>query len=794
MNASRETGSDSEGPDKYARRSEQETLRIDGPHGTVSSARASEPVPPPQFSKQGGSLSSKYVVLERVADGGMGVLYLAQDRQLGRFVAVKRINTRAMGNVSMKQRMMQEAKVVAALRHPNIVHIYELGEDEDGPYIVMEYLAGPAESSPNKTPAAPFSLADHVHRNGSMDAGEALALMIKISRAAEHAHRCGVIHRDLKPSNILFDENMEPKIVDFGLARAPLRSGDPITQPGDRFLSLGYGAPEQERDATLTDERSDVYGLGALLFFCLTGQNPRFFRPDDVPDELRMPIVKALEPDKEKRWASVSEFLETLLLINAPDVVELPSVKRTWRCRWCDSVNPTSIRFCGKCGWDGGETCFECKAETRTGLPFCGHCGADARDYEAAVRLYHDLQSHFHDKEYRHVVEKADAISGFTPNGPVGRQLVGDVYTLKTTSEKSLKRISQLRQIIPLDISSGAYIRARDHIEEYDRIANDEAFREEAARLKSLMVDRYLETARVSINHRQWERAAEACHAITTGLDEGNREAKRLLARLKFKRGLYKTRLTVSFVIILFFAYLFSAAPMYLLLKRPEAGKFFRVYRLAEWVEDHSILRGPLADYGARWGVYNMFGSEERGRATTLKSTAKTSDSQLETVKREYLAAIAQVESSFSQNTASWPSRYVKRLIELKTKAQRNGDYDAWELTQQELVRFDATEEIGASDFVGPDGELLDTQKEFREQWLAYVQNRNRDAEALTQGYIDSLKELRSAYTKMGKMTEARQVDEEIDRTVVSPSARAAEGDHSIRRRMPSPLSKPPPR
>ena len=745
----------------------QETLRIEKPLEGNSTIQESADRSALASESTGSPLASKYVVLERVADGGMGVLYLAQDRQLGRFVAVKRLIASATGNVSMKLRMMQEAKVVAALRHPHIVHIYELSEDEEGPYIVMEYVAGPAASSPNKTPAAPYSLADHVHHHGSMDVGEALALLIKLARAAEHAHQSGVIHRDLKPSNILFDENMEPKIVDFGLARAPLRTGDPLTLPGERFLSLGYGAPEQERDATLTDERSDVYGLGALLFFCLTGQNPRYFRPDDVPDELRMPILKALELDKENRWSSVGEFLETLLLINTPDVVALPSVKRTWRCRWCDTVNPTSIRFCGKCGWDGGETCFECNAETRTGVPFCGHCGADARDYEMAFRLTQVLQAHWRDKEYRQIVNKADAISGFSPIGPVGQKWVEETYEVKASAEKSLNRIEQLNQLIPMDISSGAYSRAQLHIAEYDRLANDEAFRHEAERLRDQMVERYLETARIAIERRRWDKAASACRVVAVELDIGNKEASRLLGRLKIRRGLYDFRMIVAFTLIFFFVYLFSAAPIYVLLGRPEAGTYHTVYRLAGRVHTQSFLQQPLADYGDLWGVGTLFDGEA---AIVGDAPVQLNDDHLSNMKHEYTQAMTRVAKTFSQKAASWPREYAKRLADLESRAQGLGDYEGWEQVRFEVLRFDADQQIVDVDLVEGEGDLLSSQLEFQALWLKYEAKRDREAESLTVNYIGQLKELRTGYTKDGNMGQAKLVDEEIDRMESSPA------------------------
>ncbi|MDE0839210.1 MAG: serine/threonine-protein kinase [Kiritimatiellae bacterium] len=714
------------------------------------------------------ALSGKYVVIERVAEGGMGVLYLAQDRQLGRFVAVKRLNPRTLGNASMKRRMMQEAKVVAALRHPNIVHIYELGEDDDGPYIVMEYISGPDETSLHKTPTPPFSLADRVHRSGSLDVGEALALIIKIARAIEHAHRCGVIHRDLKPSNILYDEDMEPKVVDFGLARAPQDPGvEPLTLPGERFLSLGYGAPEQERDASQTDERADVYGLGALLFFSLTGQNPRYFRPDDVPDELRMPMVKSLEPDVNKRWSTVTEFLETLLVINAPQIAELPSMRRTWRCKWCDTVNPVSIRFCGKCGWDGGDTCVECGEETRSGLPFCGGCGADQRDYETAVRLHTKLHALWRKQAYRQIVDMADSASGFSPIGHAGRRLTDETAGLKVKAEKAIKRVEHLRQVIPFDISSGAYVRARRHIEEYNQIAEDDAFSREASRLHGLIIERYLDSARTAIGRRQWLRADEACRAVLSGLDADSVGAKRLIVQIKYRRAVYEAYVAACFALIFFFVYLFSAPPVYIMMDKTVGTNFGRFYRFADVVYQHSFLGQSLRSYAARWEAYGLFApiaNEDVDVAGSAPPTVKPVDNRLAQMQAKYHQGMAAIAKRFSDETESWPSEYMKALMALKSEAQRLGDFDAWERVQLEVLRFEAQRSIAGVDEVEEAGALLDTQKRFEASWVAYIKKRTEDNALSTQRYINNLKALRRQYTQSGRMGLAKKVDEEIDR------------------------------
>ena len=171
-----------------------------------------------------------YAICGKVGDGGMGVVYLARDRRLGRYVAIKRLNEKALADPILRQRFLQEARAVAALNHAHIVHIYALGEDALGPYIIMEYVSGPAgtevvSAGQDSQPPKNLTLEQFINRNGPMTADEAVSMILKIANTMVYAHSCGVIHRDLKPANILLDPSMEPKLVDFGLARISPQEG-----------------------------------------------------------------------------------------------------------------------------------------------------------------------------------------------------------------------------------------------------------------------------------------------------------------------------------------------------------------------------------------------------------------------------------------------------------------------------------------------------------------------------------------------------------------------------------------
>ena len=411
------------------------------------------PAETPAFEEpHNDKLFDQYTIYSKIGNGGMGVVYLARDRRLGRFVAIKRLTHQTQAIPSLRQRFLHEARAVAALSHVHIVHIYALGEDEDGPFIVMEYIAGPDDCSVKSDPHvgglvqpnAPLTLDQYVARHGQLAAEEAIDLLIKIGRAVAYAHASGVIHRDLKPSNILLDKSNEPKIVDFGLARLMRKEESKLTVPGEKLLSLGYGAPEQESDASLSDERADVYGLGALLYFTITGQNPRYFREQDIPVPLRDVVVKALATDKEQRWPSAAAFAEALHQVQTKTRVETPTVKTTWRCKWCDAVNPLTIKFCAECGWDGSELCPECGAETFAGVQYCGNCGADARAYEVIVSLLKKMREAADQQRFERVISYAGRVHGFEPAGPSGRRFLSEVSVLRDKSEKNIRRREQL--------------------------------------------------------------------------------------------------------------------------------------------------------------------------------------------------------------------------------------------------------------------------------------------------------------------------------------------------------------
>ncbi len=553
------------------------------------------------------ALDSQYAILDKIGDGGMGVVYLARDRRLGRFVAIKRLHTSGdMSNAAMKERFFHEARAVASLNHIHIVHIYSLGEDREGPFIVMEYVAGPKPATREDAPAPAYTLADRIHREGPLALDMALELVIKLCRAIEYAHACSIIHRDLKPTNVLLDESSEPKIVDFGLARIRQPEVKPLTLPGERMLSLGYGAPEQEADASLADERADVYGLGALLYFCLTGKNPRYFRQNDLPEVLRMTVVKALETDRDKRWAEVQAFRTALMLVKSPGEMKLSTAKATWHCKWCETVNPVMIRYCGQCGWDGGVLCAECGSESRFGIQYCGVCGADAKAYENAQRVYAAMIRHMECREYGLVGQEENQIAGFRPQGVNGRALVDRVHQVAAEAATALRRRAALHNEIKRELGAQNYEQVRRYIDEYNELAFDDAFGDVESKLDGLQFERDLERLRIALRAKHWRyalRLAGELQGRGTATPEVDRIHKRLLRRFRAEQGLRYTGALLLAVLL----YLLSGAPVYRMCGGPERGVFHVVYAPLGWLQNATVFRFPLQAYAQAYDAGEMF-------------------------------------------------------------------------------------------------------------------------------------------------------------------------------------------
>ena len=204
-----------------------------------------------------------YKVVEEIARGGMGVVYKAHDLSLGRFVAIKVPSSNVVNSPSW-QRLLREAKVLAQLRHANVVRVLEVGERAGRPYIVMEWIEGQ-------------QLSDYYRLRQSVSPETAVSIVARLAEAVDYLHQNKVLHRDLKPENVMLGPAGEPTLVDFGIAQD--LEGTATTALTVRGKILGtplYASPEQllgELDSI--GPLSDVFGLGAILYFLLSGRSPR---------------------------------------------------------------------------------------------------------------------------------------------------------------------------------------------------------------------------------------------------------------------------------------------------------------------------------------------------------------------------------------------------------------------------------------------------------------------------------------------------------------------------------------
>jgi serine/threonine-protein kinase len=253
----------------------------------------------------------RYRIVRKLGSGGMADVYLAEDQELGRRVAIKILDGRHANDDQFIERFRREAKNAAALNHPNIVSIYDRGEAEDTYYIAMEYLDG-------------RTLKELIVGHGQAPVRVAVEYARQILSALRFAHRHGIVHRDIKPHNVLVDREGRVKVTDFGIARAGTSQ---MTETGSIVGTAQYLSPEQARGGEV-DQRSDLYSLGVVLYELLTGKTP--FEGDtpveiamkhlsatpqtpselrsDIPPELDMVILRALAKDPDDRYQSADEM------------------------------------------------------------------------------------------------------------------------------------------------------------------------------------------------------------------------------------------------------------------------------------------------------------------------------------------------------------------------------------------------------------------------------------------------------------------------------------------------------
>jgi eukaryotic-like serine/threonine-protein kinase len=263
----------------------------------------------------GTLIDGRYKVVSRLGAGGMADVFLAEDQQLGRKVALKLLHRRFAEDPGFVERFRREAQAAAGLQHPNVVSVYDRGAYDDTFYIAMEYLPG-------------RSLKQLIRQEAPLDPVRAIDITVQILKAARFAHRRGVIHRDLKPHNVIIDDSDHAKVTDFGIARA---GASDMTETGSIMGTAQYLSPEQAQGHAVSPE-SDLYSVGVVLYELLTGRlpfdaesavtiaikhvseappPPSAINPN-VPHDLEQVVLWALNKNVADRPADADQFITAL--------------------------------------------------------------------------------------------------------------------------------------------------------------------------------------------------------------------------------------------------------------------------------------------------------------------------------------------------------------------------------------------------------------------------------------------------------------------------------------------------
>ncbi|WP_416150999.1 Stk1 family PASTA domain-containing Ser/Thr kinase [Salipaludibacillus sp. HK11] len=268
-------------------------------------------------------INDRYEIERPIGGGGMADVYLARDLILDRSVAVKMLKSQFSKDDEFIRRFRREAQSATSLSHPNVVNIYDVGEEEDLYYIVMEYVEGQ-------------TLKDYIQEQGNLSVRETIRILKQMTSAVSHAHENHIVHRDLKPHNILMSLDGTPKVTDFGIARAI--SEATITHTNSVLGSVHYLSPEQARGGQVT-YKSDLYSLGVVMYEMLTGEVP--FSGDtpvsvaikhlqeplpllrekmpEIPQSVENFVMKATAKDPTLRFATADAMISDLSLVLHPD-------------------------------------------------------------------------------------------------------------------------------------------------------------------------------------------------------------------------------------------------------------------------------------------------------------------------------------------------------------------------------------------------------------------------------------------------------------------------------------------
>ena len=264
--------------------------------------------------RNGMYLGNRYEILERIGSGGMSDVYKAKDHKLNRYVAIKVLKREFNADRNFVQKFRAEAQSAAGLQHPNIVNVYDVGEEDELHYIVMELVEG-------------ITLKKYIEKKRRLEPKETIGITIQVAQGIEAAHSQHIVHRDIKPQNIIISREGKVKVTDFGIAKAASSQ----TISSNAMGSVHYISPEQARGG-YCDERSDIYSLGITMYEMITGRVPYegdstvavallhiqgdMKKPSElvrnIPVSLEKIILKCTQKKPEYRYLTVSALIADL--------------------------------------------------------------------------------------------------------------------------------------------------------------------------------------------------------------------------------------------------------------------------------------------------------------------------------------------------------------------------------------------------------------------------------------------------------------------------------------------------
>ena len=261
--------------------------------------------------KTGTIIAERYEILGKIGTGGMADVYKAKDHKLNRFVAVKVLKPEFREDTTFIRKFKSEAQAAAVLTHPNIVNVFDVGDDNGVYYIVMELIEG-------------ITLKEYISKKGKLSVKEATSIAIQVSMGLEAAHSHGIVHRDVKPQNIIISMDGKVKVTDFGIARAASSN----TISSNVMGSVHYSSPEQVRGG-YSDEKSDIYSLGITMYEMVTGKvpfdgdttvaiaikhlqeeivPPSVYAPE-LPHSLEQIILKCTQKSVDRRYQNMEDVI-----------------------------------------------------------------------------------------------------------------------------------------------------------------------------------------------------------------------------------------------------------------------------------------------------------------------------------------------------------------------------------------------------------------------------------------------------------------------------------------------------